>query len=200
MTQLEQYYKEIPTQLLQTYQPTTIQLAEAVHPRAELEGVLQEILRLVREENYRYRDMVIFVRDTSEYNDLIQTMFADYEVPIFIDEKRTMLNHPLMEFIRSLFDIIESNWRYDAIFRLLKTGFIPITDEEFPLDRDAIDELENYVLEYGIKRKSQWLKNEKWVYRRFRGFSDVAQTDKEIALERKINAYRNQVVQALNRK
>ena len=197
LAHLEQYFDDRPAPLLQTDQPTSIQLAEAVHPRAELEGVLQEILRLVREENYRYRDMVIFVRDTSEYNDLIQTMFADYEVPVFIDEKRTMLNHPLMEFIRSLFDIVESNWRYDAIFRLLKTGFIPITDEEFPLDRDAIDELENYVLEYGIKRKSQWLKNEKWVYRRFRGFSDVAQTDKEIALERKINAYRNQVVQAL---
>src|SRR5690625_7802067 len=109
MTQLEQYYKEIPTQLLQTYQPTTIQLAEAVHPRAELEGVLQEILRLVREENYRYRDMVIFVRDTSEYNDLIQTMFADYEVPVFIDEKRTMLKHPLIQYICYLFYIYVLN-------------------------------------------------------------------------------------------
>lgn len=174
-----------------------IHLAEAVHPRAELDGVIQEILRLVREENYRYRDIVLYVRDTTEYNDLIQTMFSDYDIPVFIDEKRTMLNHPLIEFIRSLFDMVESNWRYDAIFRLLKTGYIPATDKRFPLDIDGIDELENYVLEFGVRRKSQWLQDEKWVYKRFRGFSEAAQTDKEMATEEKINAYRHQVVTAL---
>ena len=194
---LEKHFDHRPAPVCQTDQPTTIQLAEAVHPRAELEGVLQEILRLVREEGYRYQDMVVFIRDTAEYNDLIQTMFADYGVPVFIDEKRTMLNHPLIECIRSLFDIVESNWRYDAVFRLLKTGFIPITNTEHPLDRDAIDVLENYVLEYGIRRKSQWLQKEKWKYGRFKGFSNATQTDKEVAMESKINAYRQQVVQAL---
>ncbi|MFP3488610.1 helicase-exonuclease AddAB subunit AddB, partial [Staphylococcus sp. SIMBA_130] len=34
-----------------------IQIAEAVHPRAEVEGVAQEILRLVREEKYRFQDI-----------------------------------------------------------------------------------------------------------------------------------------------
>lgn len=194
---LESYFDERPAPVLETEQKNPIQLAEAVHPRAELEGVIQEIIRLVREENYRYRDMVIFVRETETYNDLIQTMFSDYQIPVFIDEKRTMLNHPLIEFIRSLFDVIESNWRYDAVFRLLKTGFIEPTDEEFPLDVDAIDQLENYCLEYGIRQKKQWLQPEKWVYKRFRGFSEAVQTDVEIEKEQQINAYRKQVVHAL---
>src|SRR5699024_9709487 len=85
-----------------------VQVAEAVHPRAEVEGVIQEILRLVREENYRFRDMAIFVRETEAYHDLLTTLFADYEIPVFIDEKRTMLNHPFIEFLRSLFDVVES--------------------------------------------------------------------------------------------
>lgn len=195
---LEKNFDERPTPALQMEQRNPIQLAEAVHPRAELEGVIQEILRLVREETYRYRDIVIFVRETEEYNDLIQTMFADYNIPVFIDEKRTMLNHPLIECIRSLFDVVESNWRYDAVFRLLKTGFIKPTDRTFPLHLDAIDELENYCLEYGIRQKKQWLQTEKWVYKRFVGFSEAAQTDKELEKEERINAYRDQVVQALN--
>lgn len=174
-----------------------IKLAEAVHPRAELEGVIQEILRLVREENYRYRDMVIFVRDTAEYHDLIKTMFNDYDIPVFIDEKRPMIHHPFIEFIRSLFEVVDSNWRYDAVFRLLKTGFITPTNEEFPLDEDGIDELENYVLEYGIRRKNQWTQKEKWIYKRFRGFEEAAQTDRELKEERKINSYREQVVSVL---
>src|SRR5699024_7321278 len=111
--------------------------------------------------------------------------------------KRTMLNHPLVEFIRSLFDVVDSNWRYEAIFRLLKTGYIQSSDATYPLTADAIDILENYVLEYGIRGKTQWISEDKWEYHRFGGYNQAAKTDQEIEHERKINAYRNQVVQAL---
>src|SRR5699024_4573527 len=74
-----------------------IQVAEAVHPRAEVEGAAQEIIRLVRDEHYRYKDIAIFIRQTETYHDLIATIFRDYGIPVFIDEKRTMLNHSLIE-------------------------------------------------------------------------------------------------------
>src|SRR5699024_7069314 len=174
-----------------------IQIAEAVHPRAEVEGVAQEIIRLVREENYRFRDMAIFIRETDMYHDLIGTIFSDYDIPVFIDEKRTMLNHSLIEFIRSLFDVVESNWRYEAVFRVLKTGFIPVSDETYPLTNDGIDELENYVLEYGMRSRERWLGTENWKFQRFQGFDDAVQTDREKEIELRINSYRRQVVHAL---
>ena len=194
---LEKFFDDRPTPIYTDKANNSISLNEAVHPRAELDGVIQEILRLVRDENYRYKDIVIFVRETETYHDLIRTMFKDYNIPVFIDEKRTMLNHPLIEFIRSLFDVIESNWRYDAVFRLLKTGLIPAADKTYPLTIDAIDELENYCLEYGIRGKKQWLQEGNWIYKRFRGFSEAAQTDRELEAETKINCYRNQVVEAI---
>src|SRR5690625_4650971 len=83
-----------------------IKLAEAVHPRAEVEGMAQEIIRLVREENYRYRDIAIFIRDTDTYHHLLETLFADYEIPFFIYEKNTMLNHTLSECILSLLEMV----------------------------------------------------------------------------------------------
>ncbi|HLS20764.1 MAG TPA: helicase-exonuclease AddAB subunit AddB [Bacillota bacterium] len=174
-----------------------ITLAEAVHPRAEVEGVAQEIIRLVREENYRYRDMAIFIRETDTYHHLLETLFTDYNIPIFIDEKKTMLNHPLIECIRSLIEMVVGDWKYDAIFRVLKTGLIPSLDDEFPLTDDAVDELENYVLEYGIRSRNRWLADEKWVFQRFRGFDEAAQTDVEKDIETKINRYRQQVVQII---
>ncbi|MUK90112.1 helicase-exonuclease AddAB subunit AddB [Ornithinibacillus sp. L9] len=174
-----------------------IQIAEAVHPRAEVEGVAQEILRLVREENYRFRDMAVLIRQTDMYQDLIATIFEDYNIPVFVDEKRTMLNHSLIELVRSTLDIVEGNWRYDAIFRVLKTGFIPQTDEEYPLTNDAIDELENYVLEYGIRSREKWTGDQEWIFQRFRGFDQAAQTDEERNMQLRINRYRKQVVQAL---
>ncbi|HLS09266.1 helicase-exonuclease AddAB subunit AddB [Lentibacillus sp.] len=174
-----------------------IQIAEAVHPRAEVEGVAQEILRLVREEHYRFRDIAVFIRQTDVYHDLIETIFDDHDIPVFIDEKRSMLNHSLIEFIRSVMDIVEGNWRYDAVFRLLKTGFIPSVDARYPLNDDAIDELENYVLEYGIRSRDQWLSHDDWVFQRFLGFDRSAQTDAEKQTQQRINAYRKQVVRAL---
>src|SRR5699024_5541382 len=129
--------------------------------------------------------------------DLMDTIFADYEIPVFIDEKRPMIHHALIEFIRSALEVVERNWRYDAVFRVLKTGFIPPADDEHPLNDDAIDELENYVLEYGIRFRSRWFENKNWSYRRFKGFDQNAQTTKEKQVETRINAYRKQVTNVL---
>ncbi|MRH44175.1 helicase-exonuclease AddAB subunit AddB [Aquibacillus halophilus] len=192
---LENYFDVRPAPKYQGDVP--IQIAQAVHPRAEVEGAAQEILRLVREENYRYKDVAVLIRQTDLYQDLIDTVFSDYGIPVFIDEKRTMMNHPLIELIRSALDVVEGNWRYDAVFRLLKTGLIPSTNRRYPLNEDAIDELENYVLEYGIRGRSRWLGEKPWVFQRFRGFDQASQTDHEKELQKKINHYRFQIVEAL---
>ncbi|WP_181349187.1 helicase-exonuclease AddAB subunit AddB [Thalassobacillus sp. CUG 92003] len=192
---LETYYDQRPAHEYEGEVPICV--AEAVHPRAEVEGVAQEILTLVRDKGYRYKDMAILMREPDVYHDLIATIFHDYDIPVFIDEKRTMLNHPLVELIRSGLDVVEGNWRYDAVFRLLKTGFVPPTDLEYPLHEEGIDELENYVLEYGVRSKSQWCDKEDWGYQRFRGFEQGAKTDEEKQKEYRINCYRRQVTRAL---
>ena len=192
---LERHIETYPVPIYE--EKTPVQIVETVHPRAEVEGVAQEIIRLVRDENYRFRDMAILVREPNVYHNLIETIFEDYEIPVFIDEKKTMLNHPLIELIRTGLEAVHSNWRYDTIFRLLKTGFIKPTDETYPLDDDAIDTLENYVLEYGIRRKDQWLQEDPWPYQRYYGLDLRKQTTEEEEIQEKINAYREQVADAL---
>ncbi|RPF52050.1 helicase-exonuclease AddAB subunit AddB [Aquisalibacillus elongatus] len=192
---LERYFETQPTPEYDG--DVSMKLVESVHPRAEVEGVAQEITRLVRDEDYRYRDMALLIRQPEVYHDLIETIFEDYQIPVFIDEKKTMLNHPFVELIRTGIEIVNSNWRYDAVFRLLKTGFVPKSHEEHPLTEEAIDTLENYVLEYGIRRRDQWISNERWPYQRFTGLEFRRQTDDEKEVEEKINAYREQVASAL---
>ncbi|CQR47016.1 ATP-dependent helicase/deoxyribonuclease subunit B [Paraliobacillus sp. PM-2] len=195
-THLEKFFDTRPAPSFQS--EATIQLAQAVHPRAEVEGAAQEILRLIREKGYRYKDIAVLVRETDVYHDLIETIFKDYRIPTFIDEKRTMMHHPLIECIRSAIDVVVGNWRYDAIFRVLKTGLIPSNSKTNPLDMDAIDTLENYVLEYGIRGRNQWMDSNPWVFQRFKGFDQAGQTDYEKEKQKLINDYRNQVVQALS--
>lgn len=192
---LDQYFDERPVPEYLKQAP--VRISEAVHPRAEVEGTAQEIIQLVRDKGYRYRDLAILIREPEVYHDLITTVFQDYKIPIFVDEKRTMLHHPLIETIRSLMDVIEGNWRYDAVFRLLKTGFIPKGKGANHLDQEAIDELENYVLEYGVRGRSRWLSDKPWIFQRFRGFDQSAQTDRELETQNRLNAYKEQITEAL---
>ncbi len=192
---LERNFDTHPIATFEDHAP--IKIAQAVHPRAEVEGVAQEILHLIRDQGYRYQNIAILIRESEIYHDLIRTVFEDYNIPFFVDDKKTMLNHPLVELIRSVLDLQEGNWRYDAVFRLLKTELIPSTDKDYPLTQEAIDELENYVLEYGIRNRSKWTSSEDWIYRRFRGFDETRKTTDEMKKENRINALRKQVVSAL---
>ena len=57
-----------------------------------------------------------------------------------------------------------------------------------------MDQLENYVLAYGIQG-SKWTSKERWGYRRFRGLENmsVPQTDKEKEIESDINELRSMI-------
>src|SRR5699024_1068637 len=100
---LETHFESRPTPQYDSNEQPPIEVAEAVHTRAEAEGVAQEILKLVREQNNRYNDCVILMRDSSTYNTLIKRVFSVSNITIFIDEIKSMLNHPLIKFSYILF-------------------------------------------------------------------------------------------------
>ena len=136
--------------------PAGLKIVAAANKRAEVEGVAREITCLGRDLNYRWRDIVVILRNPEDYYALINTIFTDHEIPFFIDLKRPVHYHPLVELIRAACDIVITNWSYEAVFRYLKTDLIPV-------DRARIDLLENYVLAYGIKG-SRWTDNKDWTY------------------------------------
>ncbi len=139
-------------------QTAGVRLTACANRRAEVEAAAREILRLSREEGLRWREMVVMVRDLANYSHLIGTVFEDHDIPYFIDQKRTVLHHPLVELIRSALETVSQQWAYDPVFRYLKTDLVPVR-------RDEVDKLENYVLAHGI-RGSRWSDGRDWTYRR----------------------------------
>lgn len=133
-------------------------LAVAANRRAEVEGVAREIIALCRDKGYRYRDIVVLARDLDAYSHLLTVVFADYHIPVFVDRKRSILYHPLIELVRSALEVVVKGWTYDSVFRYLKTDLVPLAREE-------VDLLENYVLAHGI-RGSRWWDGQPWSYRR----------------------------------
>ncbi|MCG9968053.1 helicase-exonuclease AddAB subunit AddB [Pelotomaculum terephthalicicum JT] len=133
-------------------------LAAAASRRAEVEGVAREIISLCRDQGYRYRDIVVLTRDLDAYDHLIAVVFDDHGIPVFVDRKRPVMSHPLIELVRAALEVVVKDWTYDPVFRYLKTDLIPLAREE-------VDLLENYVLAHGI-RGSRWVDARPWEYRR----------------------------------
>ena len=127
-----------------------IKLFLAKNPYSEIEEVAKQILKLVRDENLRYKDISIITKNIENYSSLARAIFEKYEIPIFIDENRDLNQNIIIQYVLAILEIFNKNWTYDAVFNYIKTGFSGI-------DEDDIFKLEKYCLKWGIKQ-NKWKK------------------------------------------
>lgn len=167
-----------------------ISIMAAADRRAEVEGLAREITRLCRDRGYRWRDVVVLLRDVELYADLIDAVFTDHDIPFFLDRKRAVMHHPLVELLRAALEVVIEDWSFDPVFRCLKTDL-------FPVSREEVDLLENYVLAHGI-RGSRWIDGKPWEYRRRLTLEeDSAASDEEMRELEQINSIRAAAAAAL---
>lgn len=124
----------------------------------EVSFVVRETMRLVREEKYRYQDIAIITGDIGQYANPLEREFERAGVPVFIDNKRELLNNPFVEMLRSMLDIVKKDFDYESVFRFLRCGLLDYSN-------DAIDVLENYIIAFGIRGKSTWAKEWERTYK-----------------------------------
>lgn len=130
--------------------PENIQLFLAKNQYSEIEEVAKNILKLVRDKGYRYRDISIITKNISTYSNLARAIFDKYDIPIFIDENRDLNQNILIQYLLSILEIFTKNWSYESVFNYIKTGFCDI-------EEDDIFKLEKYCLKWGIKQ-NKWKK------------------------------------------
>lgn len=128
-----------------------IKLFLAKNQYSEIEKVAREITKLVRDENYRYKEISIITKNIEEYSSLVRAIFSEYNIPVFIDEKRELNQNIFIQYVLSILEIFAKNWSHESIFNYIKVGFLDI-------DRDDIYKLENYCIKWGIKQ-SRWKKD-----------------------------------------
>ena len=165
-------------------------LFEDYNREREADAVARRILAYIESsEEARYRDVCIMLRESETYGDTLEKVFARYGIPHFIDRQRPMKNHPLGELLTALFDIVRHNYSRDSMFLLLKTDLMPLT-------REAVDELENYVLEFGIDHY-KW-ERESWPY--LRGFHEGQDEESHVDAPRRarVNKARETIMDILS--
>lgn len=157
-----------------------IHLFLAKNQYSEIENVAKQITKLVKEKNMRYRDISLITRNIDTYSSLIRAIFAEYNIPFFIDEKRDLNQNIIVQYLLSILEIFTNNFSAESIFNYLKIGFSDI-------ENDDIFKLENYCTKWGIKY-SKWQKD--FTY----GKND--KNNEEIEY---LNSLRLKIVEPLNR-
>ena len=142
---LEKNIFDIPYTIYQK-EVKNIKLTIAKNQYEEIENVAKEISVLIRQENYRYRDIAVITKNIEEYSSLCKAIFNEYEIPVFIDEKKDITSDSLIKYTLAVLDIFAKNWSYESVFNYLKSGIVKIK---------RLYELENYCLKWNIKG-SKW--------------------------------------------
>ena len=86
---------------------------------------------------------------------MCKAIFNEYNIPVYIDEKRSLSQNILVKYLLAILDIFAKNWSYDSVFNYVKAGFTDITFEDICL-------IENYALKWDIKG-SRWYKDD-WYF------------------------------------
>ena len=146
---------------------------------SEVENVAKEIEELIRKENMRYRDISIITKNIENYSSLVRAIFREYDIPVFIDEKRDLNQNIIVQYVLSILEVLSKNFSQEAVFSYIKLGF-------FDYDKEEIFKLENYCNKWGIKQ-NKWKKD-------FTYELDNEKTKKEIE---RLNEIRKEIIEPL---
>lgn len=126
-----------------------VSISEHLNMHKEAEYVAGRVLSLVRDEGYFFRDIAVVTGALESYKEPLEEAFAACGIPCFTDYKLRLMGNPLVELIRSLFEISRTDYSFESVFTLLKTGLSDLTEDEITL-------LENYCATYGVRGKRRW--------------------------------------------
>ena len=156
ISHLEREYTNYPPKKFEK-STEDISLYVANDINSEIINVASKINRLVKQEGYLFSDIGIIAGNFESYKDILGTVFSDYDIPVFIDDKRSVLTHPVMLMLFSVFDIIADGFNTKDVLAYIKTGMSPLSELE-------ADILENHVIKSGIKY-SDWTDDNRFVLR-----------------------------------
>ncbi len=129
----------------------TIGIYVADNPLKEAEFISDKIASMIMESNgtLRYRDIAIVTGDLENARGNIERALKSNDIPYFMDSKRSLIRNPFVGIIRSVLQMADEDFSYESVFSYLKNEFSPIETE-------AVDVFENYVLGCGIRGASQY--------------------------------------------
>ena len=127
----------------------------------EVEYVATNIIKLVRNLNYKFSDIAVICNNIDTYSSLCKAIFDEYDIPVFIDDKKDITQNVLIKYLMAILEIYSKGFSYDAVFNYVKTGLVGVKN---------VNELENYCLKWGIQGKKFY--KDEWNFEKDNNFVD----------------------------
>ncbi|MEG1923648.1 MAG: PD-(D/E)XK nuclease family protein [Clostridia bacterium] len=107
----------------------------------------------------KYDNFTVVLSDCDRYKLSIESVFNKYEIPYFIDDKITLLNCPLSDFILTFFNLYDSNFNSDIVLRFVKNYFFDSNNEDiFAFERfiERYNISHRFFVPLNIANKNEW--------------------------------------------
>lgn len=145
---LEENLYKITPEKYEKEEPLPICIFSGRNPADECEFVARTIHRLLREEDYKAKEIAVIERRKDRYDSDLHAAFEKYELPFFEDKRQPVRQQPLMRYVTSLLDIVADGISTESLMRFLKTDLTALSNKETA-------SLESYATIWGIDY-SKW--------------------------------------------
>ena len=135
-------------------EPGRISLVSADTPRTECEAAAAEVLRAVRDDGLRWRDLAVAVRGFSDYRGLLESTFRRYGIPLFVTRRDPLTEKALPYWIACAYELVLGNWDTDDMTGYLRCGFSGLSQAE-------CDALCSYLYRWQLDGAA-WLRQGDW--------------------------------------
>ncbi len=107
-----------------------IRIFEGEDRTAETEFVATKIRRAMAENPaLRYRDFAVLTSAAKEYALPLKKAFGEYDIPYFLDEKKSMRAHPISRFLLDCFRTVKEGYSPTAVQALAQNYFFGESDD-----------------------------------------------------------------------
>ncbi len=107
-----------------------IYIFEAEDKTAEAEYVAAKIRRAMAEDaSLRYRDIAVLISDVAAYSLPMKKALDEYQIPYFIDERKSLQSHPLAQFLLAALRVVKERFSPIAVHALAQNYFFGESDE-----------------------------------------------------------------------
>ncbi len=156
--------------------PVDVELVELPSRRVEVDYAVARLFQWVQDprRQYRYRDIALIVRDLELYHDLLSEALTARGVPFFIDRRRPVTHHPLVELLRSVAAMAAERLSLESVRVAMKTGLLPLSIE-------LADQLENYLIAHGLSGFETWRGGD-WSFRALSSFDEAKEGPNAVEL------------------
>lgn len=120
-----------------------ISIYEAVDIQDEVRRMAMSIRQLAA-EGAQYRDIAVVTGNMVDYENHIERVFSQFDIPAYIDKTHALVMNPFVEYTKSLLQMILNDFDGDSVTRFLRSGI-------GNFDNDDVDLFENFILMSGIR-------------------------------------------------